>query len=89
MPVRNSANGSRPPPSQQADQILPPVDSEALREALLVELSLIQSIDGLTRWAYRRLRSKNILQDGDARAVESAFQAKIDAASEVPPATAR
>ena len=69
-------------------QILPPEDSQALREALLVELALIQSTDGLTRWAYRRLRSKNILQDGDARAVESAFQAKIDAASEVPPATA-
>ena len=81
MPARSQTNGSRPPPAQH-DQILPPEDSQALREALFAELALIQSTDGLTRWAHRRLRSKNILQDADAHTVEKAFQAKIDAASE-------
>ena len=80
---RSIANGSRPSTIQPAGaSCFQPEDSQALREALLAELALIQSTDGLSRWAYRRLRSKNILQDGDARAVESAFQVKIDTAGE-------
>jgi hypothetical protein len=65
--------------SRPAGQLLAAEESLALRETLLGELGDLTSTEGLTEWALRRLPAKNALQDKDARAVELAFQARLDA----------
>ena len=77
------SNGSRspsPPPP-----LLPPADSRALRDILVVELSRLTSTEGLTEWAHRRLPAKNTLHVEDAKAVERAFQGSLDGCSSAQP----
>jgi len=52
-------------------------ESARLREGMLAEIASIASPDAATAWANTMLRAKNTLIADDARAIESAFEAKI------------
>jgi hypothetical protein len=74
----------------------PPVlDHEAsnqLRDELLAEIRTLNDGEDLALWALRRLAAKNRLTVNDARAVEAAYQAILDASQnavvdELPPPT--
>jgi hypothetical protein len=56
---------------------LPPEDSWALRRQLIAELAAFTEAEALTAWAGRILPRKNQLATSDARAVETAFAAKL------------
>ena len=58
--------------------MLPPEDSLALREQLVAELGAFTEAEALTTWAGLILPRKNQLATSDARAVETAFAAKLD-----------
>src|SRR5947209_5012636 len=75
--VSNRTHGPRPQPTQNPRQPLAATESCVLREDLIAELAGLTSTEGLTEWAHRRLPAKNMLQDDDARAVGSAFQARL------------
>jgi ERF superfamily len=57
--------------------LLPADNSQALREKLTSELTEFFDTDALTAWAQRILALKNQLTTSDARAVETAFAAKL------------
>lgn len=80
-----------PPQSQRKPGTLrrPPVlDEEAskqLRDELLVEIAALKDSDDLALWAHRRLASKNRLTIDDARAVEAAYRALLEAIPDAAP----
>jgi hypothetical protein len=58
--------------------------SATLREQLITEIGNLKSGDDLALWAHRRLPAKNTLVADDARAVEAAYQAVLDAVDQQP-----
>ena len=44
---------------------------------MLTELNEIGSEDAPTKWAHRRLKEKNNLNEADAKHIEEAFRAKL------------
>ena len=53
--------------------------SAALREQLVKEINDLSGDEALAIWAHRRLPAKNTLTSDDARLVETAYQAALDA----------
>jgi hypothetical protein len=53
--------------------------SMVLRDQMLAELTPVKGGENLALWAHRRLAAKNTLTPDDAKAVESAYQAILDA----------
>ena len=51
--------------------------SAQLRDHMLGELNAIGSEDEATKWAHRRLKEKNRLNDTDAKHIEEAFRTKL------------
>ena len=62
--------------------VLPADRSAELRDRLLSELTLLQSPDQLLTWAGASLSAKDTLLAEDARAVEVAYQARLDGPNE-------
>jgi hypothetical protein len=48
----------------------------------VAEIQALKDGDDLALWAHRRLPAKNTLTAEDARAVEAAYQAVLDAANQ-------
>jgi len=71
-------NGSVHKP-RQTKPLLAQDPSATLREQLITEIGNLKSGDDLALWAHRRLPAKNTLVADDARAVEVAYQAVLDA----------
>jgi ERF superfamily protein len=65
--------------SHQFKPLLASEPSAALRQQLIVEIGSLKSDEDLALWAQRRLSAKNTLTADDARAVETAYQAMLDA----------
>jgi hypothetical protein len=83
QPATKDGNGfSRRPLPRRSGPVRPPTESAAARETLIGELGGIASPDQLTEWAYRQLAIKNSLTVDDARAVEEAFQARLEVAAQ-------
>jgi hypothetical protein len=59
--------------------VLPADHSLALREKLISELKRLAGLDALTMWAQRILALKNQLTTADAKEIEDAFAAKLEA----------
>ena len=53
--------------------------SAALRDQLLTDVDRLSSTDAAATWAHRIMAAKNSLAAADARRVEDAFAAKIEA----------
>jgi ERF superfamily len=71
-----AGNGRRKP--VRAPRVrLSAINSKALREKLLAELTELVSAEQLTEWSYRSLPIKNTLAVDDARIVEETFQAEL------------
>jgi hypothetical protein len=70
-------NGSIHRP-RQPKPVLATEPSAALRDRLIAEIQKLGDGDELALWAHRCLPAKNTLTVGDARAVESAYQAALD-----------
>jgi hypothetical protein len=62
--------------------VLPADHSLALREKLISELKGLAGSDALTMWAQRILALKNQLTTADAKEIEDAFAAKLEALAE-------
>jgi hypothetical protein len=78
-PAINAGNGfSRRPLPRRSGPVLPPRESAAAREMLIGQLGGIASSEQLTEWAYRQMVIQNTLIVDDARAVEAAFQARLE-----------
>jgi hypothetical protein len=73
--LRKPGNGFDRKPSAP---VLPTIESAAARDKLIGELGGIASADQLTTWAARQMTIKNTLSVDDARAVEAAFQARLE-----------
>jgi hypothetical protein len=72
---QKTTNGS----IRQTKPLLAQDPSATLREQLIIEIGNLKSGDDLALWAHRRLPAKNTLVADDARAVEAAYQAVLDA----------
>jgi hypothetical protein len=77
---QGSQNGTIHRP-RQANPVLGAEPSAALRDQLLKEINDLTHGDDLALWAHRRIAAKNTLTSDDARAVEAAYQALLEAAS--------
>jgi ERF superfamily len=66
---------------RQPQPVLAGEPSASLRDQLVAEIHDLKGDDDLALWAHRRLPAKNSLTADDARAVEAAYQAKLDAAN--------
>ena len=77
---RKPPNGSVHKP-RQPRPVLATAPSAALRDQLVGEIHDITDGEDLALWAHRRLSAKNTLTADDARVVEAAYQAVLDAAS--------
>jgi len=77
-PVTAFDNGRRKQ-IRPARVILPADHSLALREKLISELKDLAGSDALTMWAQRILALKNQLTTADAKEIEDAFAAKLEA----------
>ncbi|HWJ17866.1 MAG TPA: hypothetical protein VNR65_03965 [Geobacterales bacterium] len=77
---RKLPNGTVHKP-RQPRPVLTPGASAALRDQLVAEIQDLKHGDDLALWAHRRLPAKNTLRADDARAVEVAYQAVLDAAN--------
>ena len=77
---RKLPNGSVHKP-RQPRPVLTPGASAVLRDQLVAEIQDLKDSDDLALWAHRRLPAKNTLTADDARAVEAAYQAVLDAAN--------
>jgi hypothetical protein len=75
---RKSPNGSVHKP-RQPRPVLALEPSAALRDQLVAEIVSIKLADDLALWAHRRMAAKNTLTAEDARTVEAAYQAVLDA----------
>src|SRR5437762_3142985 len=77
--TRKPGNGfGRKPSPRRRGPVLDPIESAAARETLIGELERIASAEQLTEWAYRQMAIKITLIVDDARAVEAAFQARLE-----------
>ena len=65
--------------SWQPRPVLAPEASAALRDQLVAEIQNLNDGDDLALWAHRRLPAKNQLTVDDARNIEVAYQAVLDA----------
>jgi hypothetical protein len=79
-----SGQNGRQPPNGSAHKrppqpVLAAEPSAALRDQLIAEIHDLEDDDGLALWAHRRLPAKNALTADDARAVEAAYVANLDA----------
>src|SRR5258707_8142898 len=77
---RRGRNGSVHQP-RQPKPMLAVEPSATLRDQLVGEIQELKGGDDLALWAHRRLPAKNTLTADDARAVEVAYQAVLDAAN--------
>ncbi len=68
-------------PTRQPKPVLAAEPSASLRDQLVAEIHDLKDGDDLALWAHRRLPAKNTLTADDARAVEVAYQAVLDAAN--------
>jgi ERF superfamily len=75
---RKPSNGSIHKP-RVPKPVLAAGASAMLRDQLIPEIRDLQGDDDLALWAHRRLPAKNTLTANDARAVEAAYQAALDA----------
>jgi len=80
---QKTTNGSIHKP-RQTKPLLAQEPSATLREQLIIEIGNLKSGDDLALWAHRRLPAKNTLVADDARAVEVAYQAVLDAVDRQP-----
>jgi hypothetical protein len=64
---------------RQPQPVLAAEPSATLRDQLVAEIHDLKGDDDQALWAHRRLPAKNSLTADDARAVEAAYQAKLDA----------
>jgi hypothetical protein len=86
-PVSASSTNNRKQPigsvhkPRQPRTVLAALPSAALRDQLVAEIQDLKHDDDLALWAHRRLPTKNTLAADDARAVEAAYQAVLDAAN--------
>jgi ERF superfamily len=76
--TRRPRNGSVYKP-RQPKPVLTAEPSATLRDQLVAEIQELKGGDDLALWAHRRLPAKNTLTANDARAVEAAYQAVLDA----------
>lgn len=76
----NTSNGSRHK-SPQPKPILDSASSAVLRDKLLADVDYTEV--NLAAWAHQHLSAKNTLTADDARAVENAFQARLERCSRV------
>ncbi len=67
--------------SQQPKPLLAEQPSARLRDLLVTEINQLKDGDDLALWAHRRLAAKNTLTANDARTVEAAYQAILNAVS--------
>ncbi len=77
---RPARNGAGSPALSRS--ILPPDQSAALRERLIVELAELNSADEAATWAHRNLPAKNTLTASDAQILEERFQKRLAAISD-------
>ena len=77
---QGSQNGTIHRP-RQAKPVLAAEPSAVLRDQLVNEITALKDGDALALWAHRRLPAKNTLTSDDARVVEVAYQALLDAPS--------
>ena len=70
---------SSPYKSRRPRSILAVEPSAALRDQLIAEIHDLKDGDDLALWAHRRLPAKNTLSADDARAVEVAYEAVLNA----------
>lgn len=82
-PSQIPQNDRRPPSGsvhkpRQPKPVLAAEPSATLRDQLVAEIHDLKGDDDLALWAHRRLPAKNSLTADDARAVEAAYQAKLD-----------
>jgi hypothetical protein len=83
-PSREVPSNRRPPNSsvhkpRQPKPVLTAEPSASLRDQLVEEIVVLKDGDALALWAHRRLPAKNTLTADDARAVEAAYQAILNA----------
>src|SRR5712671_5025648 len=76
--TRRARNGSVHKP-RQPKPVLTAERSATLRDQLVAEIHDLKDGDDLALWAHRRLQAKNTLTADDARAVEAAYQAILNA----------
>src|SRR5882724_5172485 len=79
-----SVSSPRPRHPIEWELLLAQGPSATLREQLIIEIGNLKSGDDLALWAHRRLPAKNALAADDARAVEVAYQAVLDAVDRQP-----
>jgi hypothetical protein len=72
---RSFANGKGRSPARPP--ALTPEESAAARDRLIAVLNELGSGDEAASWAQRTVAEKNTLTDGDARAVEEAFEQRL------------
>jgi hypothetical protein len=78
---RRPSNGSLHKP-RQPKPVLAAEPSASLRDQLVAEIHDLSEAEDLALWAHRRLPAKNTLTSDDARVVEAAYQAILDAPSD-------
>jgi hypothetical protein len=77
---QGSQNGTIHRP-RQANPVLVAGPSATLRDQLVKEINDLRDSDDLALWAHRRIAAKNTLTSDDARAVEEAYRALLEAPS--------
>ena len=65
--------------------VLDAANSSQLRDQLLAEIGDLKDGEDLALWAHRRLPSKNTLVADDARAIETAYQARLEGSAHSDP----
>src|SRR2546421_12487717 len=75
---QGSQNGTIHRP-RQAEPVLGAEPSAALRDQLLTEINDLTDGDDLALWAHRRIAAKNTLTSDDARVIEAAYRALLEA----------
>jgi hypothetical protein len=73
---RKPTNGTVHRPHKQP--VLDAANSSQLRDQLLAEIGDLKDGEDLALWAHRRLPSKNMLVANDARAIETAYLARLE-----------
>jgi hypothetical protein len=79
MPNNPRARNGSLHKSQQPKPLLAAEPSATVRDQLVAEIRILKGGDDVALWAHRRLPAKNTLTTNDARAVEAAYQAVLDA----------
>jgi ERF superfamily len=76
-PLKSDNEYARAAQKRETPVTLPPEQSAALREQLLLEVRKITSADAAASWAQEALATKNRLVAIDARVVEDAFEQQL------------